>query len=178
MLAAVTEVAAREPARGAGGDLSRALVSAFRERPPAARTDPGHGRPAHPLAPVLPLLRDTLLAIADETLLPMVVTDAQGRVLWRDARRDVLQRAERAGLLAAPPTGPTAHPARAHHVRTRAARAVHDPDTGEVVGAVDVTGPLRTAHPTTLALVLAAAQLAEAHLAARLAVREAAAPAP
>jgi transcriptional regulator of acetoin/glycerol metabolism len=49
---------------------------------------------------------------------------------------------------------------------------VHDPATGEVVAAVDLTGPVHRFHPTTLALVAAAAQLAEAHLAVQRAVRE------
>jgi hypothetical protein len=156
MLVIVNEVVSRGPAGrcAAGGGLSRALVSAFRERSPVPAPPPsgaGDDLPAgHPLAPVLPLLHDTLLAVADETGHRMVVTDAQGRVLWREGGRG----------------GP-------RRPRTRAARPVHDPATGEVVGAVDVTGPAHRFHPTTLALVDAAAQLAEAHLAARLAVRRA-----
>jgi hypothetical protein len=153
MLVIVNEVVSRGPAGrcAAGGGLSRALVSAFRERSPvpAAPSGAGDDLPAgHPLAPVLPLLHDTLLAVADETGHRMVVTDAQGRVLWREGGRG----------------GP-------RRPRTPAARPVRDPATGEVVGAVDVTGPAHRFHPTTLALVDAAAQLAEAHLAARLAVR-------
>jgi hypothetical protein len=124
-----------------------------------ARPD-GAARPAadHPLTPVLPLLRDTLVAAADEALCPLVVTDVQGRVLWRGERR----------------TGPAAGcPVLAHHTWTGAVRPVHDPDTGEVVGAVDVGAPVRTVHPTTRALVAAVARLAEGHLAAQLALRDA-----
>jgi hypothetical protein len=41
-----------------------------------------------------------------------------------------------------------------------------------VIGAVDVTGPVRTFHPTTLALVVAAARLAEGHLTAQRAMHD------
>lgn len=139
MLVIVNEVAARGPAglRTTGGGLSLALGA-------------GEDLPAgHPLSPVLPLLHDTLLAVADGTGHRMVVTDAQGRVLRREGGR----RGQR---------GPW----------TCAARPVRDPATGEVVGVVDVPGPAHRFHPTTLALVAAAAQLAEAHLAVQRAVRE------
>ena len=105
------------------------------------------------LATALPLLRDTLVRIADEARHVMIVTDATGRVLWRDTRRD-----------------PDSHP---EHRWTPAACPVHEPDAGAVVGAVDVAGPVRTAvHPTTPALVLAAARLAEGLLAAQQAARD------
>lgn len=143
------------------GAAARALV-----RPPEDAA-------GHPLAAVLPLLHDTLVAIADEATHPMVVTDAQGRVLWREGRPDVLRRAERLGLVegtrrSGDGTGPRLPGT--HHAWTSAARPVHDPDTGEMIGALDVTGPLRTVRPTTRALVVAAARLAEGYLAVRLAV--------
>jgi hypothetical protein len=76
----------------------------------------------------------------------MVVTDAQGRVVGEDTER--------------------------HHL-TSAAAPFHDPETGAVVGAVDVTGPPRPVHPTTSALLLAAARLAEGILRTQVAVRDA-----
>src|SRR3954469_11760176 len=89
--------------------------------------------PDDQLAAALPLLRDTLTRIADEARHTMVVTDADGRVLWWDAR----------------------HPAVAvRHCWTAVACPVHEPDAGAVVGAVDVTAP--AVHPTTPALVSAA----------------------
>ena len=54
-----------------------------------------------------------------------------------------------------------------------AAAPIRDPETGAIVGAVDVTGPSRTVHPTTSALLLAAARLAEGFLRAQVAVRDA-----
>ena len=64
----------------------------------------------------------------------MVVTDAQGRVVGVDAAR---------------------------HRFTSSAAQIRDPETGVVVGAVDVAGPSHAVHPTTAALLLAAARLAE-----------------
>lgn len=183
----------------------RALVSASWRRSLAARVDPERAEPPvvydrteladvreeHALAAVLPLLRQTLLTVADEATHMMVVTDARGDVLWRDGERDVLRGAERIGLVegtrwAEASTGTNAmgtalvmgdavqihsdeHLVHAYHPWTCAAAPVRDPDTGEVVGSVDVTGPARTFHPMTLALVVAAARLAEGRLAAALA---------
>ncbi|WP_211177425.1 GAF domain-containing protein [Pseudonocardia acidicola] len=186
----------------------RPIVSDSWQRSLAARVDPDHGGPAHvyepgeiggireahPLAPVVPVLRDTLVGIADEAMHMMIVTDAQGHILWREGQHDVLRRAERVDLVEgtrwtedsigtnamgtalaadrAVQIHSAEHLVRAYHTWTCAAAPIHDPDTGEVVGAVDVTGPLRTFHPATLALVVAAARLAENHLATRLAVRD------
>lgn len=187
----------------------RDLISDSWHRSLAARVDPGHGDPlhvdsrdevggirsGHPLDAVLPLLRDTLVSIADEAVHMMIVTDAQGNILWPERRRDVLRRAERVGPVdgtrwtediiganamdSAPaadravPTHSTEHLVRTQHSWTCAAAPIHDPDSGAVIGAVDVTGPARTFHPTTLALVVAAARMAESHLATRLAMHNA-----
>jgi hypothetical protein len=64
------------------------------------------------------------------------------------------------------------HLVRAYHDWTCAAAPVHDPDTGLLLGAVDVTGPVSTRHPATLALVTAVAQLAEGQLRARMHARD------
>lgn len=190
------------------GSAPRELISDSWRRSLAARVDPEHGDPqqvyspdevggirsGHPLAAVLPLLRDTLVSIADEAMHMMIVTDAQGHILWREGQRDVLRRAERVGLVEgtrwtedsigtnamgtalaagrAVQIHSAEHLVRTYHSWTCAACPIHDPDSGEVIGAVDVTGPARTFHPTTLALVVAAARLAEGHLAAQLAMRD------
>ena len=44
---------------------------------------------------------------------------------------------------------------------------VRDPETGVLLGSIDVSGPLRTVHPAMLALVTATAQLAEGQLRAQ-----------
>ncbi|MEU7812314.1 GAF domain-containing protein [Pseudonocardia sp. NPDC049154] len=186
----------------------RDLVSDSWRRSHAARVDPDHGLPphvfehrevadvraGHPLAEVLPLLRDTLLQIADEAMHMMIVTDAQGHILWREGHQDVLRRAEGVGLVEGTRWSEDAigtnamgtalaenralrihsseHHVRAYHPWTCAAAPIHEPDSGEMVGVVDITGPARTFHPTTLALVSAAAKLAEKHLETRIAVRD------
>jgi hypothetical protein len=195
-----------------GGDqptmAPRGVVAASWQRSLAAHVDPERGAPSlvyehaevtqvragHPLVGVLPLLRDTLLTIADEAMHMMIVTDAQGRILWREGRRDVLRRGEQVGLVegtlwSEESVGTNAmgtalasggavqihaaeHLVRTYHRWTCAAAPVHDPETGAVIGVVDVTGPERTFHPTTFALVVAAARLAEGFLRTQLAVRD------
>jgi len=186
----------------------RRVVAASWERSLAARVDPERGAPAlvyehaevtqvragHPLTAVLPLLRDTLVTIADEAMHMMIVTDARGRILWREGRSDVLRRGERVGLVegrlwseesigtnamgtalasgGAVQIHAAEHLVRTYHRWTCAAAPIRDPETGAVIGVVDVTGPERTFHPTTLALVVAAARLAEGYLRTRLAVRD------
>ncbi|MDN5920096.1 MAG: GAF domain-containing protein [Pseudonocardia sp.] len=194
--------------RRRGADPPRAVVSESWQRSLAAHVDPERARPwhayerrevgdlraGHPLSPVLPLLRDTLVAIADQAHHMMIVTDAQGHILWREGERDVLRRAERVELVegtrwSEESVGTNAmgtalaadtpvqihsseHLVRAYHQWTCAAAPIHDPDTGETIGAVDVTGPLDTFHPTTMSLVVAAARLAENHLTSRMALRD------
>jgi hypothetical protein len=187
----------------------RAVVSESWRRSLAARVDPERGegppsvfdqretadrRAAHPLAETLPVLRETLVSVADEARHMMIVTDASGNILWREGSRNVLRSADRVGLVegtcwsedaigtnamgtALVADGPVQIHSAEHLVRTYqtwtcAACPVHDPDTGEIVGVVDVTGPVRGFHPSTMALVKAAAKLAEAQLRTRMAVRD------
>jgi hypothetical protein len=56
------------------------------------------------------------------------------------------------------------HFVKSHHAWTCAAAPVHDPASGELLGVVDVSGAAVTVHPSTLALVDAAARMAEASL--------------
>ncbi len=158
------------------------------------RAEMAEVRGAHPLAAALPLLRETLVSIADEATHMMVVTDAHGHVLWREGQRDVLRGAERINLVegtrwteesigtnamgTALATGravqihSTEHLVHSFHPWTCAAAPVRSA-SGEVIGSVDVTGPARTFHPATLALVTAAARLAENFLAGAQAPRRA-----
>lgn len=151
-------------------------------------------REGHPLAGVLPTLRDTLVSIADEAVHLMIVTDADGHILWREGSNEVRVRADQVGLaegtrwaeevigtnamgttlaIGRPVTIHSAeHLVRTYHAWTCAAAPVYDPDTGVLLGAVDITGPTRTRHPATLALVTAAAQLAESQLRVRMTARD------
>jgi hypothetical protein len=47
---------------------------------------------------------------------------------------------------------------------TCAAAPVHDPDTGHVIGVIDLTGEMATVHPHSMAVATATAQAVEAHL--------------
>lgn len=180
----------------------RPEIRASWERSLAASVDPERSRPAHPyqpgevaelraghpLARTLPVLRETLVAAAEQARHLMVVTDERGHILWREGAREVLRRAERVELVegtrwSEDAVGTNAmgtalsddrpvrihsaeHLVSAYHPWTCAAAPVHDPETGRQIGTVDVTGPEETFHPMTLSLVTAAARLAEHRLAA------------
>jgi hypothetical protein len=53
------------------------------------------------------------------------------------------------------------HLVRVQHDWTCAAAPIHDPEDGALLGIVDISGPITTAHPHNLPLVAAAAGLAE-----------------
>lgn len=151
-------------------------------------------RNAHPLSKVLPVLRQTLTSIADEASHIMIVTDARGLILWREGSASVRRDADRIALsegalwseesigtngmgTAIAADQPVQihsaeHLVRRIHTWTCAAAPVHDPDTGKLLGAVDVSGPLQTLHPAMVALVTAAAQLAEGQLRVRMAAAD------
>ncbi len=186
----------------------RTLVSESWRRSLAAHVDPDHRTPpvvvgdadiphlrvAHPLNAVMPLLRSTLVSIADEAMHVMLVTDADGTILWREGAASVLNQADEVGLMPgtrwsedaigtnamgttlavdAPVTIHSAeHLVRTYHAWTCAAAPVHDPDTGAILGAVDISGPLHTVHPAMKQLVAATAQLAEHQLRVRLAIED------
>ncbi|HTK66522.1 MAG TPA: GAF domain-containing protein [Pseudonocardia sp.] len=186
----------------------RPVVSDSWRRSLAAHVDPERGAPpavfdrgqvvelraGHPLAATLPLLRETLVAIADEAMHMMIVTDARGHILWCEGQGAVLRRAEDVGLAVGHQWSEDAigtnamgtalaeersvqihsaeHLVRTYHEWTCAASPVRDPDTGRIVGVVDVTGPVRSFHPSTTALVAAAAKLAEAELHSRMQISD------
>jgi hypothetical protein len=186
----------------------RSLISASWERSLAAHVDPDRRLPrvvhrddeiadrraAHPLNEVMPLLRSTLVSIADEAMHVMLVTDADGTILWREGATGLLHAADATGLspgfsvseksIGTNAMGTTLavdapvqihsaeHLVRAYHIWTCAAAPVHDPDTGMILGAIDISGPLHTVHPAMAQLVSATAQLAENQLRVRLAIAD------
>ncbi len=143
-------------------------------------------RTGSPLALVLPELRAALTSVAEDARHVMVVTDADGVLLWREGSTAVRRRADSLGFTeganwseatvgtnaigtALAEDGPVQifsaeHFVRSHHVWTCTAAPVHDPRSGEMLGVVDVSGPAETIHPTTVALVDTAIRLAEAGL--------------
>ncbi|KOV65939.1 MULTISPECIES: GAF domain-containing protein [Streptomyces] len=139
-----------------------------------------------PLRHVLPVLREGLVSVADAAHHIMVVADAEGRVLWREGSPAVLRKADALGFLlgadwreevvgtngvgtpavARRPVQVFAaeHFVRSHAAWTCAGAPITDPRDGRLIGVVDVSGPLETMHPATLAWVDSVAKLAEARL--------------
>ena len=182
----------------------RTVISESWRRSLAAKVDPDARPPSavyaadelrdvragHPLAQVLPLLRSTLVSVADEAMHVMIVTDAEGNILWCEGASDVRSRAETVGLhegtrwseaaMGTNAMGTTLavdapvqvfsaeHLVHAYQGWTCAAAPVHDPDTGKILGAIDISGPLHTAHPAMVSLMTATAQLAEGQLRVRM----------
>ncbi|XVU26514.1 GAF domain-containing protein [Actinoplanes sp. CA-054009] len=143
-------------------------------------------RAAHPLARVLPIFRDLLGGLAEDGEHLMAVCDAYGRLLWVEGTASVLRGAERMNFVPgarwdeahagtnAPGTAlavdhplqifATEHFSRPVQRWTCAAAPIHDPATGGLLGAIDVTGGDHLANPHSLALVRATALAAEAYL--------------
>ncbi|WP_214367056.1 GAF domain-containing protein [Pseudonocardia sp. H11422] len=153
---------------------------------PAGADEVEQRRMRSPLSRVLPELRAALTSVAEDARHVMVITDADGMLLWREGSSRVRTRADRLGFTEGATwseavVGTNAigtalaedtpvqifsaeHFVRTHHVWTCTACPVHDPRTGELLGVVDVSGPAETVHPTTVALVSTAVRLAEASL--------------
>jgi hypothetical protein len=141
----------------------------------------------HPLAAALPLIEDSLAAIADESAHLIVVSDAEGLLLWiggnarvRMAAADSMNFTEGAlwsengaGTNAIGTALAADHAVQvfaAEHFNevvqswTCAAAPVHDPETGRLLGIVDLTGKMTTVHPHSLALAVTTAKAVESHL--------------
>ncbi|MFI9246717.1 GAF domain-containing protein [Streptomyces sp. NPDC053086] len=143
-------------------------------------------RKESPLRHVLPVLREGLLSVADVAQHIMVVADADGRVLWREGAPPVLRRADGLGFelgadwredvvgtngvgTPAVVRRPVQVFAAEHFVRSQTSwtcsgAPITDPRDGRLLGVVDVSGPLETMHPATLAWVDSVAKLAESRL--------------
>lgn len=147
----------------------------------------GPYRAAHPLARAMPVIRELMGAYATDGEHLLAVCDAHGRLLWVEGHRAARRRAglmnfvegarwaESVAGTNAPGTAlavdrPVQVFAAEHFLRpvqqwTCAAAPLHDPHTGRVLGAVDITGGDRLAHPHSLAFVQAVARAAESQLA-------------
>ncbi|MFH8987771.1 GAF domain-containing protein [Streptomyces sp. NPDC017940] len=144
-------------------------------------------RAEHPLSRVMPLFRELMGGFAKDGEHLLAVCDAHGRLLWVEGHPATRMLAGRMNFVAgarwaesamgtnAPGTAvavdrPVQVFATEHFVRrvqpwTCAAAPVHDPRSGRVIGAVDITGGDGLAHPHSLAFVQAVARAAESHLA-------------
>ena len=140
----------------------------------------------HPLYAVLPVLRDLLSDATTRAGHMLVISDARGVLLWIEGHQHVMEATENmhfvcgadwseqgAGTNALGTAIAVDHPvqifsaehfSRLVHPWQCSGAPIHDPETGEIIGVVDLTGHLKTAHPHTLSLVSAAAGMAEAYL--------------
>ncbi|MEV6346956.1 GAF domain-containing protein [Actinoplanes sp. NPDC051851] len=143
-------------------------------------------RQAHPLARVMPLFRDLLGGLADDGDHILAVCDEHGRLLWVEGHAATLLGAASMNFVPgarwdeahagtnAPGTAlavdhalqifATEHFSRPVQRWTCTAAPIHDPGTGRLLGAIDVTGGDHLANPHSLALVRATALAAEAYL--------------
>ncbi|RCH70106.1 transcriptional regulator [Streptomyces sp. SDr-06] len=178
----------------------RPLVAASWQRSARARVSPDGAagvelgeeelaacREGHPLARVMPLIRELTGAYAGDGEHLVAVCDAHGRLLWVEGHPRTRGAAARMNFVpgarwAESAVGTNApgtalaedRPVQvfsAEHFRrpvqrwTCAAAPVHDPHTGRLLGAVDLTGGDGLAHPHSLGFVQAVARAAEAELA-------------
>ncbi|MFT4011039.1 MAG: transcriptional regulator [Nocardioidaceae bacterium] len=147
-------------------------------------------RAAHPLAQVFPLLDDVLGQAARDCDTIMAVADEAGQLLWVCANPSVLRAAERIGFVEgsnwdermAGTNAPgmalrldrTATVIGAEHFRhsvqrwSCAATPIHDPVSNSLLGVLDITGGEDIVKPETVALVRAAARMAESEIARAL----------
>ena len=142
---------------------------------------------AHPLARAAPLIRDCLGSTAGDSRHLIVVSDAAGMLLAlegdsrvRSLAADSMNFTEGAlwsecsagtnaigtALAAnhAVQIFATEHFAQPVQAWTCSAAPVHDPETGELIGVIDLTGLRKYVHPQTLAIVMTAARAVESHL--------------
>ena len=190
-----------DPARSDSGRLRDPIAASWR-RSAAAGVDPCGQRMApvvadadeatarweiHPLAEMAPLIRACLAATADESNHLIVVSDANGLLLWMEGNARVRMRAAEsmnfaegtlwseggAGTNAIGTALAAQHAVQvfaSEHFNevvqewTCAAAPIHDPDTGQVIGVIDLTGEMTTVHPHSMAVAVATAQAIEAQL--------------
>lgn len=153
----------------------------------------------HPLAIATPILRGLLDDVGDADHVALIC-DADGSLLWLDGRPHLVERArevhlqlgsvwsEQAAGTNAMGTALAEHHAvqvfSAEHFSTTvhgwtcSAAPVHDPTTGALLGVIDLTGDLATAHPHSLAVVNLAAKTIEQQLVLRAQADPDAAPVP
>ena len=181
-------------------DAVRAVVQDSWRRSLGSGVDPDGGAPpvdlldddliayreAHPLAPVMPVIRRLLVEDAEDDRMIVAVTDAGGRMLWVEVDSRLRTRAawmhfvegarwseEVVGTNAPGTALAVDHAVQIYgseHYRrpvqpwSCSAAPVHDPVTGVLLGAIDVTGGDHVASPHVLTLVRATVAAVESEL--------------
>ncbi|MCK0091709.1 GAF domain-containing protein [Rhodococcus sp. HNM0563] len=143
-------------------------------------------RRSSPLASIIGDLEQVISPVADASQMLLVVTDADGVILWRSGSARVRSRADALGFCvgsvwteekvgtnaigtALAETAPVQlfsgeHFEQSQHPWYCTAAPIHDPISGDLLGIVDVSGPAMTLHPAIGALVDTAVRLAESQL--------------
>jgi hypothetical protein len=201
---------AHEAALRGGGvpSIVREVIAASWERCTETGVDPGDADPPlivdpddarrkwqeHPLSRATEILRDVLGGLLHDARHIVVVSDADGCLLWSAGHPEILRASERirfcpghgwsesaAGTNAVGTALAADHAVQvfsAEHYRSEvhgwqcSGAPVHDPETGETLGVIDLTGSYKTAHPNNLALVQTAARLVESQLRAEMLERD------
>lgn len=143
-------------------------------------------RRRHPLAVIMPVIQQLLVLPSRDTGMLVAVGDERGRLLWVEGDPAMRRRAE--GMMFVPgadwseaSVGTSApgtalalgcgiqiagaeHYKRSVHPWSCTAVPFHDPDSGALLGVVDITGTESAVGPHTLSLVQATVAAAQAHL--------------
>jgi GAF domain len=139
-----------------------------------------------PLVPVIGIIHSKLSSLDEDARQIVAIADAEANLLWVTGDSDTCERAREmhfeegaawsemeAGTNALGTALALDHPVQifsaehlvaAVHPWTCSAAPIHDPDTGDLLGVIDLTADLRTHHPHTLPLAELAALAAEAAL--------------
>ncbi|WP_035758716.1 GAF domain-containing protein [Granulicoccus phenolivorans] len=143
-------------------------------------------RQGHPLASVQPLLTEVLGPAAEDCGAMLAIFDQTGSMLWAYGPNAARRRVEAIGFVEGtrwdePAVGTSApglalllqrpvSVSGAEHFRESVQRVncvaapIRDPRTGLVLGVLDITGGSNVAEPQTLAMIRAAARMAESEL--------------
>jgi signal transduction histidine kinase len=161
----------------------------------AARPEALERWDVHPLADAAPVIHACLADIADETDHLIVVSDAAGVLLQLEGNARVRSQAadsmnftegalwseDGAGTNAigtalaadhAVQIFATEHFMEVVQAWTCSAAPVHDPETGELLGVIDLTGLEKNVHPHSLTVAMTTARAVEGHLRHRLRERD------
>jgi len=144
-------------------------------------------REAHPLASALPVIRRLLVEDAESSGVMVAISAADGTLLWVEGDKTACRKAEAMNFVPgadwsergagtnAPGTAlaldaelqirGSEHFSRIVQPWSCTAVPVHDPGTGALIGAIDLTGGPEVSSPQTLALVRATVVAVENHLA-------------
>jgi hypothetical protein len=150
---------------------------------------------SHRLGAIVPIVRSVLGGVAHDARHIVVISDATGLLLSSEGHPEMLEAASAnhfvpGAMMSETAVGTNAvgttlyldHPLQIFsaehfsslfHGWTCSAAPIHDPSTGAVLGAIDLSGNFRTAHPHSVSLVTAVAKLVETRLALDAARRDA-----